>query len=84
MNMNHHVEHHLYTQVPFYALPALSTALRDQVPRPDPGIWRTNLELLSVVVRRSLGRNTRARSIRQAPHLITDGGYVKIAAANMR
>ena len=71
MNMNNHVEHHLYPQVPFYTLPALNEAVKDQVPEPDPGLWRTNLEVLSVVLRRSLGKNTRAwtansRSIRRA------------------
>ena len=34
MNMNNHVEHHLYPQVPFYALPALNEAVKDQVPEP--------------------------------------------------
>ena len=76
LNMENHVEHHLYPQVPFFALPALHRELKDQLPIPDPGFWRTNLEVLSVVIRRSLGRNTKARTIRQAPHHITDGGSV--------
>ena len=84
MNMNAHTEHHLYPQVPFYSLPALSEAAKDQLPAPDPGFWRTNLEFLSVVIRRSLGRNTKAWSIRQAPHMITDGSYTKTVQANMR
>ena len=85
LNMNNHVEHHLYPQVPFYSLPALREAVADQTPAPDPGFWRTNLDLLSVVVRRSLGRSTRAAWIRQAPHMITDGGpRSKIARATMQ
>ena len=83
MNMNNHIEHHLYTQVPFHALPALNEALRDQLPEPDPGFWRSNLEVLQVVARRSLGRNTRAASIRQAPHMITDGGFARVAHRTM-
>ncbi|WP_305989573.1 fatty acid desaturase [Roseibium sp. MMSF_3544] len=74
MNMNNHVEHHLYPQVPFHALPALSTAVKDQVPEPDPGFFRTNFEVLLVVLRRSLGLPTKAPTIRQAPHMITEGG----------
>ena len=74
LNMENHVEHHLYPQVPFFALPALHRELKDQLPTPDPGFWRTNIEVLSVVMRRSLGRGTKARTIRQAPHMITDGG----------
>ena len=85
LNMNNHVEHHLYPQVPFYSLPQLHAAVADQTPRPDPGFWRTNLDLLSVVIRRSLGRNTRAAWIRQAPHMISEGGaFSKIAKATMQ
>ena len=84
MNMNNHVEHHLYPQIPFYSLPKLREAIKDQLPQLDPGLWRTNRELLSVVIRRSLGRNTQATSIRQAPHMITEGKFTPIAQANMR
>jgi len=80
MNMNNHVEHHLYPQVPFHALPRLADAVRDQVPEPDPGFIRASCEVLLVVTRRSLGLPTMAPSIRQAPHMITDGGPVKMYA----
>jgi len=80
MNMNNHVEHHLYPQVPFHALPALSNAVKDQVPEPDPGFFRTNFEVLLVVLRRSLGQPTKAPTIRQAPHMITEGGPVERVA----
>ena len=83
MNMNNHVEHHLYPQVPFHALPKLRDAVADQVPAPDPGFFRTNREVLTTVIRRSLGRNTRARSIRQAPHMISEGGFAPIARRTM-
>ena len=83
LNMENHIEHHLYPQVPFYALPQLNAAIREQLPEPDPGFFRTNLEVLGVVIRRSLGRNTRARTIRQAAHHVTDGGYQPIARATM-
>jgi fatty acid desaturase len=84
LNMEHHIEHHLYPQVPFYSLPALHDALEMQLPKPDPGFSRTFVESLSVAIRRTLRRNTRARSIRQAPHMITDGGFVKVATRSMR
>ena len=84
MNMNNHVEHHLYPQIPFYSLRSLRDELKDQLPDPDPGLLRTNWEVLSVVVRRSLGRNTKAATIRQAPHMITDGEFTPIVQANMR
>lgn len=83
MDMNNHVEHHLYPQIPFYSLRGLNDAVQAQLPEPDPGFWRTNLEVLDVVARRTLGRNTKARSIRQAPHHVTDGSYEAIAKATM-
>lgn len=80
MNMNNHVEHHLYPQVPFHALPRLAGAIADQVPAPDPGFLRTNWEVFAVVLRRSLHRPTKAPSIRQAPHMVSDGGPVERVA----
>ena len=85
LNMNNHVEHHLYPQVPFFSLPELHKEVADQTPEPDPGFWRTNVDLFSVVLRRSLGRSTKAAWIRQAPHMVTDGGTLpKIARATMQ
>jgi fatty acid desaturase len=84
LNMEHHVEHHLYPQVPFYSLPALNQALSTQLPEPDPGFLRTFVESLSVAIRRTLGRNTRAWSIRQAPEMITEGGFEKIVPRGMK
>ena len=84
LNMNNHVEHHLYPQVPFFSLPELHKAVADQTPKPDPGFWGTNLDLLFVVIRRSLGRNTKASWIRQAPHMVTNGTYSRIAKATMQ
>ena len=84
LNMENHIEHHLYPQVPFYSLPGLHNAIKDQLPEPDPGFWRTNLEALSVAIRRTLRRNTKAWSIRQAPHMITEGGFEKVATRSMK
>ncbi len=80
MNMNNHVEHHLYPQVPFHALPKLAEAVQDQLPEPDPGFLRTNWEVFVVTLRRSLGLSTKAGSIRQAPHMITSGGPIERVA----
>ena len=82
-NMNFHIEHHLYQQVPFYSLPRLNEAIRDQLPEPDPGFFRTNLEVLAVVIKRSLGRSTKAATIRQASHHVTNGRFEPIARATM-
>ncbi len=84
MNMENHVEHHLYSSIPFYALPKLRAALGDQIPGCDPGFLVSTWDVLSVVTRRSLGKSTKARRIRQAPHMITEGGPIrKIASRTM-
>jgi len=80
MNMNNHVEHHLYPNVPFHALPDLAEAVKDQVPTPDPGFFRSNWEVLMVAIRRSFGLSTKAPSIRQASHMISEGGPIQIFA----
>ena len=77
--MENRVEHHLFPQLPFHALPALRDATRDQLPEPDPGSWRTNLEAPPVAVRRSPGRDTKTWTIRQVPHMISAGGHEKLS-----
>ena len=77
--MNYHVEHHLYPQIPFYALPNLNKEIRDQLPKEDKGFLKTNLEVLIIVIKRSLGKNTKAYSIRQSPNMVTEGYYENIS-----
>lgn len=84
MNMNNHIEHHLYPQVPFYSLPDLHLAVQDQTPIPDNGFWKSNFDVLSIVIRRSRGKNTKANHIRQAAHMVSTGPYLKIAKASMQ
>ena len=84
MNMNNHVEHHLYPMVPFHQLEQLKAAVADQVPAPDPGFWRSNWEVLSVVLWRSLGLSTKAVSLRQAPRMVTAGGPARLAKEDAR
>ncbi|WP_420547506.1 fatty acid desaturase [Curvivirga sp.] len=80
MNMNNHVEHHLYPQIPFHALDATAVEIKDQVPAPDRGFIRVNWEVFVVTLRRSLGLSTKAPTIRQAPHMISDGGPIERVA----
>ncbi len=56
MNMNYHVEHHMYPTVPFHALPVLGEAVKDQLPDPDPGFFLTNYRVLKAIISRSLGK----------------------------
>ena len=83
MNMNNHVEHHLYPQIPFYALPKLREALKDQTPTPDRGFIRINLDVFWIVLRRSLNFPGAALSIRQASHMATAGASKRISRRTM-
>ncbi len=38
LNMNHHLEHHLFPAVPYHRLPELQTRLADQLPEPNPSL----------------------------------------------
>ena len=46
LNMNYHVEHHMFPTVPYCKLPALHAELRDALPEPNPSIWRAYRELI--------------------------------------
>jgi len=39
LNMNYHLEHHLFTMVPYYNLPKLRLLVADQLPAPERSIW---------------------------------------------
>lgn len=46
LNMNYHVEHHLYPAVPYYRLPALHEEIKDALPTPSPNCWHAYREIL--------------------------------------
>ena len=39
MNMQYHLEHHLYPNVPYYNLPRLHELIRDRCPPAYDGLW---------------------------------------------
>lgn len=45
MNMNYHIEHHMFPMVPFYALPKLHDLIRDQCPPPYAGLGAAYREI---------------------------------------
>ncbi|MGI9645513.1 MAG: fatty acid desaturase [Ilumatobacteraceae bacterium] len=51
LNMNYHVEHHMFPTVPYHKLPALHAELRDALPEPNPSIWRAYRELIGELLR---------------------------------
>jgi fatty acid desaturase len=57
MNMNYHIEHHMYPTVPFFALPRLHGLIRHQMPRPYQGIADVYREIIPALWRQSKDGN---------------------------
>ena len=51
LNMNYHLEHHLFTMVPYYNLPKLHALIQDDVPPPAPSIFAAFRQLLPVLIK---------------------------------
>jgi len=50
-NMNYHVEHHMFTMVPYYRLPELHELIKHDLPVPQPSIFAAFKQLLPVLRR---------------------------------
>ena len=50
-NMNYHIEHHMYVQIPFHAMPALHQAVKKQCPVPTRGILGALREIVDTISR---------------------------------
>ncbi len=51
LNMNYHLEHHMFTMVPYYRLPQLHDLIRHDVPAPEPSMIAAYRRLIPVLVR---------------------------------
>lgn len=51
LNMNYHLEHHMFTMVPYYNLPKLHALIRHDTPAPAPSITAALREILPVLWR---------------------------------
>ncbi|MCV0425200.1 MAG: fatty acid desaturase family protein [Roseibium sp.] len=51
LNMNYHLEHHLFTMVPYYHLPKLHELIKHDVPPPEPSILAAFRRLVPVLVK---------------------------------
>lgn len=49
LNMNYHLEHHMFTMVPYYNLPKLHALIRHDTPAPEPSITAAFRRLLPVL-----------------------------------
>lgn len=53
MNMNYHLEHHMFPMVPYYRLPQLHGAIKDQLPRTYRGIIDAYKEIVPALFRQA-------------------------------
>ena len=51
LNMNYHVEHHMFTMVPYYQLPRLHEMIKQDLPEPEPSIWAAYKRLVPVLLK---------------------------------
>ena len=51
LNMNYHLEHHLFTMVPYYHLPKLHELIKHDVPPPEPSMLAAFRRLVPVLIR---------------------------------
>lgn len=51
LNMNYHLEHHMFTMVPYYRLPQLHALIKHDLPAPDPSIFAAFRRLLPVLIK---------------------------------
>lgn len=52
-NMNYHVEHHMFPLVPYHALPRLHALVKDDCPRPYPGLINAWREIVPSLIRQA-------------------------------
>ena len=50
-NMNYHIEHHMFTMVPYHKLPALHERLKHDLPAPNTSTWQALREAIPVLWR---------------------------------
>ena len=57
MNMNYHIEHHIYPTVPFYNLPKLHQQIKSQLPQPNVSFISGLLEMIPAIIQQSKDKN---------------------------
>ncbi len=51
LNMNYHLEHHMFPLVPYHNLPKLHELIKDDLPKPYNGLWEAWREIIPAVLR---------------------------------
>ena len=53
LNMQYHIEHHIFPQVPFYNLPKLHNLIKDQMPKPNKSFIDALIEMIPAIIKQS-------------------------------
>jgi fatty acid desaturase len=53
LNMNYHLEHHMYPMVPYHRLPELHRLIKDQLPPAYPSLWAAYQEIVPALLRQA-------------------------------
>ena len=57
MNMNYHIEHHIFPTVPFYNLPKLHHQIKNQLPEPNVSFISGLFEMIPAIIKQSKDKN---------------------------
>jgi fatty acid desaturase len=57
LDMNYHVEHHMFPMVPYYRLAQLHALIKDDLPTPSPSIYAAFKEMIPVLRRQVTDHN---------------------------
>jgi fatty acid desaturase len=57
LNMNYHVEHHMFPMVPYHALPRLHELIKHDLPAANPSMWHAYKEMIPVLIRQLRNEN---------------------------
>ncbi|MDP6299425.1 MAG: fatty acid desaturase [Acidimicrobiales bacterium] len=79
-NMNYHLEHHLFPEVPYYALPLLNDELAPYLPTPSPSCWHAYREIISIMRKQSsdITEEITSRNIPNVPSSIRNSDSILI------
>ena len=56
-NMNYHIEHHIFPQVPFYNLPKLHEYIKSQCPMPNTSFYDGMKTMIPAIVKQAKDPN---------------------------
>ena len=79
-NMNYHVEHHMFPLVPYHAVPRLHEAVKEDMPKPYPGLLATYREIIPALLRQAKDAAYHVKRVLPEPRpRLNEGAYLSEA-----